>query len=128
MACLRIVRNGPETGWCPYCSTNIKHDMTRHVSSFHLDLGQLWRCPVSWCTQWKGTPQDCVDHICKKHYHSVKADNLGRWFPPWTVTKAAWHTALKTMVWVLISGILPSGPAPMPCGRLNAIGPRGLGP
>ena len=58
------------TGACPYCGRNIKHDMARHVPSFHLDLGQLWRCPVSWCTQWKGTPQDCIDHIRKK-------DNVG---------------------------------------------------
>ena len=37
--------------------------MFRHVATYHLELGQLWRCPVSWCTQWKGTPQDCIDHI-----------------------------------------------------------------
>ena len=87
-----------QTGCNPYCSTNIKHDMARHVSSFHLDLSQLWWCPVSWCTQWKGTPQDCVDHIRKKHYvnDSVKAANLGRWFPPWTVTREAWHMTLNT--------------------------------
>ena len=78
----------------------IKHDMARHVSNFYLNLNQLWRCPASWCTQWKGTPQDCVDHIRKKHfvYDSVKAANLGRWFPPWTVTRTAWHTALKSKV------------------------------
>ena len=72
----------------------------RHVSSFHLGLAQLWRCPVSWCTQWKGTPHDCIDHIRKKHSvpDSVKAANLGRWFPPWTVTRAAWHKALKPQV------------------------------
>ena len=42
-----------------------------------------------------GTPQDCVDHIRKTHYmnDSAKAANLGRWFPPWMVTRAAWHTA-----------------------------------
>ena len=91
---------GAQTGCCPYCGTNIKHDVARHVSSFHLDLGQLWRCPVSWCTQWKGTPQDSVDHIRKKHYvnDSIKAANMGRWFLPWTVTRAVWHTALKTTV------------------------------
>ena len=66
---------GVQSGCCPYCGRNIKYDMTRHVSSFHLDLAQLWQCPVSWCTQWKGTPQDCVDHIRKTHYvnDSVKA-------------------------------------------------------
>ena len=91
---------GARTGCCPYCGTVIKHDMARHVASFHLDLALLWQCPVSWCTQWKGTPQDCIDHIRKKHSvpDSVKAVNLGRWFPPWTVTREAWHKALKPQV------------------------------
>ena len=89
--------HGAQTGCCSYCGTNIKHDMARHVASFHLDLAQLWRCPVSWCTQWKGTPQDCIDHIQKKHSvpDSVKAANLGHWFPTWTVTRAAWHRLLN---------------------------------
>ena len=46
-----------------YCSTWIKCDMYRHVAKFHLNLAQLWRCPVSWSTVWKGTPQDCMDHV-----------------------------------------------------------------
>ena len=55
------------TGCCAYCGKNIKNDMARHVSNFHLDLAQLWQCPVAWCTQWTGTPQNCVDHIRQKH-------------------------------------------------------------
>ena len=27
--------------------------------------------------------------------NSVKTANLGRWFPPWTVTRVVWHKALK---------------------------------
>ena len=55
---------------------------------------------MSWCTQWKGTPQDCIDHIQKKHSvpDSIEAANLGRRFPHWTVTRAAWHRALKPQV------------------------------
>ena len=55
---------------------------------------QLWRCPVSWCTIWKGTAQDCVDHVRKAHDTPifVKAANLARWFPPWTVTREQWHS------------------------------------
>ena len=41
-----------------YCGIWIKCDVYRHVARFHLDLAQLWRCPVSWCTIWKGTPQE----------------------------------------------------------------------
>ena len=48
---------------CVYYGTWIKCDMYRHVAKFHLDLAQLWRCPVSWCTVWKGTPQECMDHV-----------------------------------------------------------------
>ena len=88
------------TGACTYCGRNIVHAMAHHVSSFHLDLGQLWRCPVSWCTQWNGTPHDCIDHIRKKHNvgDSVKTASLGNGFPPWTVTRAEWYTALKHKV------------------------------
>ena len=50
-------------GSCAYCDTWIRCKMYRHVAQFHLDLAQLWRCPVSWCTVWKGTPQDCMDHV-----------------------------------------------------------------
>ena len=48
---------------CTFCGTLIRCDMYWHVSRCHLDLGQLWRCPVSWCTVWKGTHQDLMDHI-----------------------------------------------------------------
>ena len=48
---------------CEFCGTLIRCDMYRHVAHCHLDLAQLWRCPVSWCTVWKGTPQDLMDHV-----------------------------------------------------------------
>ena len=57
-----------QAGLCRECGKNIQHGMARHVSTYHLDLGQLWRCPVSWCTHWKGTPQDCIDHIHARHH------------------------------------------------------------
>ena len=38
---------------CTFCGTIIKNDMY-HVARRHLELTQLWRCPVSWCTVWKG--------------------------------------------------------------------------
>ena len=63
---------------CIYCGIWIKCDMYRHVARFHLDLAQLWRCPVSWCTVWKGTPQDCMDHIRGAHDvpWEIKSDSL----------------------------------------------------
>ena len=50
-------------GKCSYCNKWIKCDMYRHVGTYHLDLAQLWPCPVSWCTVWKGMPQDCMYHV-----------------------------------------------------------------
>ena len=57
-----------------------------------MELAQLWRCPVTWCTVWKGTAQDCVDHLRKTHAISqtMKAANLAQYFPPWTVTRSQW--------------------------------------
>ena len=33
----------------------------------HLELGQLWRCPVEWCAVWKGSVRDCLGHLNDKH-------------------------------------------------------------
>ena len=48
---------------CDFCSRTIWCDMYRHVARCHLDLAQLWRCPVAWCTVWKGALQDLTDHV-----------------------------------------------------------------
>ena len=81
--CKRCFR-GEQTGCCSVCGTVIKNDMEHHFASLHLDVAQLWWCPVSWCTTWKGTPHDCMDHIRQQHLvpNSVKVANLARWFPP----------------------------------------------
>ena len=74
---------------CVYCGSLIMCDMHRHVASFHLDLAQLWRCPVSWCTVWKGTSQDCMDHLRGSHNvpWEVKSASLEKFLPPWTVSR-----------------------------------------
>ena len=73
---------------CVYCGRVIKCDMYRHVAKFHLDLAQLWWCPVSWCTVWKGNPQDCMDHVRGAHDVPwiVKTANLEQFVPPWTAS------------------------------------------
>ena len=52
---------------CKYCGKVIRCNMYRHVARLHLDLAQLWRCPVSWCTVWRGSPQDCKEHLRNGH-------------------------------------------------------------
>ena len=76
-------------GSCAYCGTWIRCDMYRHVARFHLDLAQLWQCPVSWCTVWKGTPQDCMDHVRGAHDVPwvVKSASIEQFVPPWTIRR-----------------------------------------
>ena len=81
---------------CDFCSTMIRCDMYRHVARCHLDLAQLWRCPVSWCTVWKGAPQDLMDHVRYAHrvpeeVQSIKLETL---IPPWTVTRKVYTESL----------------------------------
>ena len=84
-------------GNCSSCGKWIKCDMYRHVATYHLDLGQLWRCPVSWYTVWKGTPQDCTDHVRGAHDvpWDIKSASLEKFFPPWTVERQIWTDSLK---------------------------------
>ena len=62
-----------------------------------LPLGtrQLWRCPVGWCTVWKGTAKDSVGHLRDRHgvAASVELKTLGRYFP-WTVKRKIWNKVL----------------------------------
>ena len=81
-ACKKRYR-GTQSDVCTFCGKMIKLDMVRHVANYHLEFTQLWRCRVSWYPQWKGTPQDCVDHLHLAHAvpTTVKAANLGSGFP-----------------------------------------------
>ena len=45
--------------------------MVRHMVNYHLDLCQAHAVP-----------------------HTVRAANLGKWFPPWTVSREMWREAL----------------------------------
>ena len=74
---------------CEFCGTLIRCDMYRHVARCHLDLAQLWRCPVSWCTVWKGAPQDLMDRVRGAHRVPEEVQNikLETLIPPWTVTR-----------------------------------------
>ena len=46
---------------------------------------------------WKGSVRACLDHLTEKHggstFFAVK--NVAKFFPPWTVTRYVWQTALR---------------------------------
>ena len=92
-----------QSGNCTHCGKYIQRDLGKHIAFYHIELAQLWRCPVMWCTVWKGTAQDCIDHMWRVHKvpPSVKAANLARYFPPWTVNREQW----ADMMMPSISGV-----------------------
>ena len=87
-----------------HCGKYIQQNLGKHIALYHMELAQPWRCPVTWRTVWKGTAQDCVDHMRRTHDAPlvVKAANLARYFPPWTVTREQW----SEMTQPFISGVV----------------------
>ena len=87
------------TGWgfCPICKTKTDYALDSHMMCHHLDLGQLWRCPVEWCAVWKGSVRECRDHFNEKHSGSetIDFDKVSKAFPAWTVTRDFWKQALQ---------------------------------
>ena len=92
-----------QSGTCTNCGKHIQQNLGKHIALYHMELAQLWRCPVTWCTVWKGTAQDCIDHMRRVHDIPplVKAANLACWFPPWTVSREQ----LSSMSRPAVSGI-----------------------
>ena len=82
---------------CRFCGKVIRVNMYRHVARLHLNLVQLWRCPIAWCTTWKSSPQDCLEHL--RNGHDVpwisKTANIEKYAPPWTVRRALWTESLR---------------------------------
>ena len=82
---------------CRFCGKVIRVDMYRHVARLHLDLVQLWRCPIAWCTTWKGSPQDCLEHVRSGHDAPwiTKTARFEKYTPPWTVRRELWTDSLR---------------------------------
>ena len=82
---------------CRFCGKVIRVDMYHHVARLHLDLVQLWRCPIAWCTTWKGSPQDCLEHVRSGHDAPwvEKTASIERYAPPWTVSRQLWMDSLR---------------------------------
>ena len=99
----RMRKECKERFGCTHFGKYIQRDLGKHIAFYHIELAQLWRCPVMWCKVWKGTAQDCIDHMRRVHTVplSVKVANLARYFPPWTVTRAQW----ADMMMPSISGV-----------------------
>ena len=92
----RLTKPGP----CYICKTVVDGSLQVHMTEFHLELGQLWRCPVEWCAVWKGTVRECRENFDEKHGGSATLDfgKVPKPFTPWTVPRSVWKTALRSDV------------------------------
>ena len=90
----RALRHNPP-GFCPVCEVWIESALD--VLNFHLELAQLWCCPVEWCAVWKGSVRACLEYLSEKHGGSLffALKNVAKYFPPWTVSRHVWQTALR---------------------------------
>ena len=82
-------------GFCGICDTRIYSALDAHMIACHLELGQLWRCPVTWCAVWKGSGRACLEHLTEKHGGSALKimTNVAQFFPH--ETRDVWHAALR---------------------------------
>ena len=117
-----------QSGNCTHCGKYIQRDLGKHIAFYHMELAQLWRCPAMWCTVWKGTAQDCIDHMRRIHkvLLSVKAANLVRFFPPWTATREQWaYMMMPSISGVAIDTLLFSRIGSPLCHRYRIISRTG---
>ena len=77
-----------------FCDARVHTALYAHMIACHLELDQLWRCPVEWCAVWKGSGRACLEHLVEKHGGSTLGATTNV-FPPWTVTRDVWHAALR---------------------------------
>ena len=70
-------------GYCGVCDIRIYSALDAHMVACHLELGQLWRCPVTWCAVWKGSGRACLEHLAEKHGGSTLEikTNVAQFFP-----------------------------------------------
>ena len=75
-------QNAP--GFCPICDVRIESALDVHMFNFHLELAQLWRCPVEWCAMWNGLVRACLEHLTEKHGGSTffALKNVAKFPPP----------------------------------------------
>ena len=86
----RGARNRPDRAFrhraprfCPVCEVRIDSALDVHMLNFHLELAQLWCCPVEWCAVWKGSVRACLDHLTEMHGGSTffALKNVAKFFP-----------------------------------------------
>ena len=105
------------------CQEQVATALDRHMMNVHLELEQLWRCPVEWCTVWKGSLSDCLSHLHEKHGGSqyVAMNNLVHTY--WVYCDPFPHLALRGRV---MNKFVCPGPWPLQNWRNSTSRYQGL--
>ena len=96
MRCVRRPINGsvmPGRGSVP----TVTNGLNATCIVMWLRITWTWTsCGGAQCTVWKGTPQDCMDHVRGSHdvTWDVKSASLEKFVPPWTVQRQVWSDSL----------------------------------
>ena len=100
-------------GVCPVCEDWIESVLDVYMTNVHLEMAQLWRCPVEWCVVWKGSVRACQEHLSEKHGGSFLFDlkNMAKFFPhglfPATSGKWLFGLMFRVLLWTLASSMRP---------------------
>ena len=62
---------GISSGACPTCEKFIQNNLGRHVAMYHLDLAQLWRCPVGWFIDIFSAQYHTAQHCLALDYNDI---------------------------------------------------------
>ena len=71
-------------GLFPVCEVWIEPSLDVHMINVHLEMAQLWRCPVEWCAVWEGSVRASLKHLSEKHGGSslFALKNVAKFPPP----------------------------------------------
>ena len=95
-------------GRCSLCQEYIATALDRHMMDVHLEFGQLWLCPVEWCTVRKDSLCDCLDHLHEKHGGSqyVAMNNLRKFPRGLSPETFGWRPFARMCLGVAVDGRL----------------------
>ena len=122
-------------GFCSVCEVWIEPALDVHMSNVHLEMAQLWRCPVEWCAVWKGSVRACQKHLSEKHGGSslFGLKNVAKFPPhglfPATSGRRLFNPMFRVLLWKSVSSLrldvdwcTVTPPPPLPQGLLPMMG------
>ena len=94
-------------GFCSICRVDIESALDVHMMGYHLELGQLLRCPVEWCAVWKGSVSDCMGHFNEKHGGLGSRNSFPHGRSPGTCGRRLFVQMFRALQWIPACSMRP---------------------